>query len=609
MRAFRNAFYVVDQRTNRIGPHLVGIVGRRAGAVPDYKYSAALASSGIVWTEANLDAFLADPRGFVPGTKTPFLGLDDPDDRADVIAFLGGTRPRPLPAEPVETVATGAVAPLLTRVAERFGAASDRPEPVISQLSADDAIASFCAGASDDDPDLLGLARRLRQTDLDACAAGGVDTVTEIKLGYEALVLATSGVEPKRDVDLPELWLALSDLVPGPGGLEPSTLQRWPEIDPEQPDGRLSQILGMPGQRQLTALDKLGPGRGCLAFPAVEASSLRDTACTSGRLQRVELPESEIPAALQTGVIDLALMTLPGFEAEREGVRPFRINGVAPASARVRDGSYALAQPLYLYVKQARVGEQVGLEAYLEALTAEAALAKGGDIGALGHVQLPRAERRAARQIARTLPALALGEHDLLPIAPIDPSSDIWAWASAAEMALRSAGLPPLEDGTTYRCSVVAARFGSCQPDCAACLIPVTGAASLVRALDAYQEQALGQGLVGAQAFASEPAARLKSGALRRMIRNQRSPVLAQVVPRGGAGFYPPGMTSHFALVVGVAGRGQKALLTVNDPYPYPEPQNPYLATGARTAEPGQYVITYRDFRQRLGYRQSVVLR
>jgi len=122
---------------------------------------------------------------------------------------------------------------------------------------------------------------------------------------------------------------------------------------------------------------------------------------------------------------------------------------------------------------------------------------------------------------------------------------------------------------------VVASRFGSCQADCASCLNPVATAASLVRALDAYQQEALAQGLIGAPTFEGEAAARLKPGALRRMIRNQRRPVLAQVLPQGRRSFYPPGMSSHFALIVGIAGTGQQARLTVNDPYPDPEASNP----------------------------------
>jgi phosphate transport system substrate-binding protein len=620
-RVFRRcaACHEVEEPVNRIGPHLIGVVGRTAGTVPGFNYSTALAGSGIVWTEANLDAFLADPRGFVPGNRMLFAGVDDPEDRADLIAFLGGVEepptpepePEPEPSEPVEVVAVGAIAPLLEAVAARFGAAAGQVEPNVLQTIDSDAIARFCGdvGAQVVDYDLLGLARRIRQSELDGCAADGVDVVTEIKLGYEGLVLATGREQPQRDVDLAELWLAFTGLVPSDDGLVPSSLQRWPEISPEQPDGALPQLLGMPGDRQLTALGELGLSRGCLAFPAVEASRLRATVCTGPRrLRTIELAESEIPTALQTGAIDLALMTLAGFEAGRAALEPFRIDGVEPSVASVRDGSYALAQPLYLYVTQARHPGQAGIEAYLAALTAEEGIGAGGDLGALGLVPLTAAEREAAREAARTLPALTLGGRNLLPIPAIAPSNPVWAWASAAEMVLRSAGLPALGGLGNYRCNVVAARFGSCEPDCAGCLNPVVTARSLVRALDAYQEEAVALRLIDAPALASEAAPRLKSGALRRMIRSGRSPILAQVLPQGRRSFYPAGMTSHFALIVGIAGTGKQALLTVNDAYPYPEALNPYLATGARTGEPGQYTISYDDFRQRLGYRQSVVL-
>lgn len=81
------------------GPNLHGVVGRPAGAVPDFDYSDALLArgqAGLVWDERTLDAFLADPRGFLPGNAMGFFGLDDPQDRADVIAYLrsaAGTGP------------------------------------------------------------------------------------------------------------------------------------------------------------------------------------------------------------------------------------------------------------------------------------------------------------------------------------------------------------------------------------------------------------------------------------------------------------------------------------------------------------------------------------
>ena len=68
-------------------PTLGGVVGRKAGTGAGYTYTKALAASGIVWSEANLDRFLADPNGVVPGTAMP-INVPDAQDRADVIAYL-----------------------------------------------------------------------------------------------------------------------------------------------------------------------------------------------------------------------------------------------------------------------------------------------------------------------------------------------------------------------------------------------------------------------------------------------------------------------------------------------------------------------------------------
>lgn len=73
--------------TNDVGPKHRGVFGRKAGAVADYSYSAGLKNSGIVWDEATLDQWLADPQKFVPGAKM-FYHLENPQDRSDVIEYL-----------------------------------------------------------------------------------------------------------------------------------------------------------------------------------------------------------------------------------------------------------------------------------------------------------------------------------------------------------------------------------------------------------------------------------------------------------------------------------------------------------------------------------------
>ena len=73
------------------GPNLHDVVGRQTGTFPDFQYSEAMAklgAEGHVWTPEEIEKFLADPKGMVPGTKMTFAGLKKPEERADVVAYL-----------------------------------------------------------------------------------------------------------------------------------------------------------------------------------------------------------------------------------------------------------------------------------------------------------------------------------------------------------------------------------------------------------------------------------------------------------------------------------------------------------------------------------------
>lgn len=74
---------------NRLGPHLHNIVGRKAGAVPNYGYSSAMKGAGFVWDEPMLDRFIANPDETVPGNgMRPYGGLASADTRAKLLLFL-----------------------------------------------------------------------------------------------------------------------------------------------------------------------------------------------------------------------------------------------------------------------------------------------------------------------------------------------------------------------------------------------------------------------------------------------------------------------------------------------------------------------------------------
>jgi cytochrome c len=73
---------------NRVGPRHCGLFGRKAGTVPNYQYSAAMKKHGVIWNDETLDRFLENPLKAVPGTKMGYAGVKDPQERADLIAYL-----------------------------------------------------------------------------------------------------------------------------------------------------------------------------------------------------------------------------------------------------------------------------------------------------------------------------------------------------------------------------------------------------------------------------------------------------------------------------------------------------------------------------------------
>lgn len=73
---------------NRTGPKHCGVVGRKSGSVPGFDYSSAMKQAKLTWDEKTLDRFLADPLKLVPGTTMTYAGIPDPQERADLIAFL-----------------------------------------------------------------------------------------------------------------------------------------------------------------------------------------------------------------------------------------------------------------------------------------------------------------------------------------------------------------------------------------------------------------------------------------------------------------------------------------------------------------------------------------
>jgi cytochrome c len=77
-----------EDATNKVGPQLNGLDGRKSGTAPDYNYSDANKNSGITWNEANFKEYIANPKAKVPGTKMAFAGIKNEKEVNDLWAYV-----------------------------------------------------------------------------------------------------------------------------------------------------------------------------------------------------------------------------------------------------------------------------------------------------------------------------------------------------------------------------------------------------------------------------------------------------------------------------------------------------------------------------------------
>src|SRR3954452_20925480 len=116
---------------NQLGPNLWDVIGEPIGQGKGFAFSPALSGKGGTWNWDNLSQWLSSPKAFAPGTKMTFAGLSNPQDRADVIAFLNqhSDAPKPLPAAPEQAAAKPGAGP-------NNGPQKAENEPVLTEQQA-----------------------------------------------------------------------------------------------------------------------------------------------------------------------------------------------------------------------------------------------------------------------------------------------------------------------------------------------------------------------------------------------------------------------------------------------------------------------------------------
>jgi len=316
----------------------------------------------------------------------------------------------------IRAVGSSTVFPFTTAAAEAFGKTSTFKTPVIESTGTGGGLKLFCAGVGPAHPDIANASRRIKKSEVAQCAANGVTEITEVTIGFDGIVLASTRGAAPVNFSRAVLWKALAKEVPVNGKLVPNPYRTWAELDPALPNTPI-EVLGPPptsGTRD--AFVELVMEAGCHAVPEVKQVVPDDKArvrvCAS-----VREDGAYVDAGENDNLIIQKLGANPGafgvfgysyLDQNRDKLQAAEVDGVTPTYEAVASGKYPVARSLFVYVKSAHAAVIPGMREFIAEYTSERAMGEEGYLADKGLISLPKADREAVRAAAVALTPLKL---------------------------------------------------------------------------------------------------------------------------------------------------------------------------------------------------------
>lgn len=285
----------------------------------------------------------------------------------------------------IRIVGSSTVYPFTTAVAENFGKTTGNPTPVVESTGTGGGIKLFCAGAGEDTPDAVNASRPMKDSEIEMCKSNGV-TATEIKIGYDAIVLAMAKEHEDMALTKDDIYRALAKYVIIDGEVVENPYKTWKDVNPSLPEGKI-EVLGPPptsGTRD--SFVELVMEKACKA--AIEANNMTVTEdeeksmCKSMREDGafIEAGENDtlIIRKLQNNKNALGIFGYSFLEESANIVKGATVDGVAPEYDAIKAGEYPISRPLFVYFKNEHFDMIPNLREFMEAYKSEDAIGEEG---------------------------------------------------------------------------------------------------------------------------------------------------------------------------------------------------------------------------------------
>lgn len=307
------------------------------------------------------------------------------------VAFAGAAAAR----DQIKIVGSSTVFPYTQAVAEEFSKKSGKPAPVVESTGTGGGFKAFCAGVGEANPDVTGASRAIKASEVELCAKNGVDNITEVLLGYDGLSIAISR-KNTADWSLTEeqIFKALAAELPdGKGGMIANPNKKWSDIDASLPATDIIAFGPPPTSGTRDAFVELVMHDGCSKLPGMADLKKADEKKWTDVCSRMRQDGPFVEAGENDNLIVQRLESDPNsvgifgysFLYENEDkLKDVKINGVEANVETIANGTYPVARPLFIYVKNAHRDVIPGMKEFLAEYVSDAALGPDGYLAERG---------------------------------------------------------------------------------------------------------------------------------------------------------------------------------------------------------------------------------
>ena len=277
-------------------------------------------------------------------------------------------------------VGSTTIAPFTEEVASRIAKSAKFKRPLLESNGTSGGFTMFCEGTGMDYPDIIDASRPIKKSEFTTCQKNGVGDIVEVKIGYDGIVIASNKKAKPMDLTRKDLYLALAKL----------------------PDVKID-VYGPPsnsGSSEVFSEAVLESG--CNSFPWLRAMRTKNEKeyyrnCHNFREDGAYTQESGelIPSRLDDNLDSVGIINFNRLRENASHLQTAKLQGVAPTYETIATQNYAIARPLFFYVKKAHVDRLPGFKNYLAEFTSEKASGPNGYLLAKGLVGMSPQELKA----------------------------------------------------------------------------------------------------------------------------------------------------------------------------------------------------------------------